>query len=222
MKLSCVLFDLDGTLADTAPDLINSLNRVLQKHQLTPVNPAEIKPYISYGAAAMVKQCLKGLFSDHQQTTIVNAMLEDYQHNIAQHTRLFSGMAELLKILENQGIKWGVVTNKRKRFTTPLMDALKLTSRAACIVSGDTTANSKPHPEPMLTACEQAKVEPCQCLYIGDSAHDIEAGKKAGMKTMAATYGYLKIDDDPLTWQADALINSPTEILPWINSALCH
>ena len=222
MKLSCVLFDLDGTLADTAPDLINSLNRVLQKQGLEPVEPAVIKPYISYGAAAMVKHSLSGLYSDEQHTNILNAMLEDYQENIVRHTRLFSGMAELLKTLENKGIKWGVVTNKRKRFTRPLMDALQLTSRAVCIISGDSTANSKPHPEPMLTACKQANVEPAQCLYIGDSAHDIEAGKKAGMKTMAAAYGYLKANDNPHTWQADALIHSPAEILPWIDSALCH
>ena len=222
MKLSCVLFDLDGTLADTAPDLINSLNRVLQIQGLEPVEPAVIKPYISFGAAAMVSHSLNERCSEEQQTNILNAMLEDYQENIVCRTRLFSGMAELLKMLEDKGIKWGVVTNKRKRFTNPLMDALKLTTRAACIISGDSTANSKPHPEPMLTACKQANVEPAQCLYIGDSAHDIEAGKKAGMKTMAAAYGYLKADDNPHTWQADVLIKSPTEILPWIDSALCH
>ena len=135
MKLSCVLFDLDGTLADTAPDLINSLNRVLQIQGLEPVEPAVIKPYISFGAAAMVKHSLNGLCSDQQQTNILNAMLEEYQENIARHTRLFLGIAELLKTLEDMGIKWGVVTNKRKRFTRPLMDALKLTSRAACIIS---------------------------------------------------------------------------------------
>ncbi len=221
MKLSCILFDLDGTLADTAPDLIDSLNRSLQKHDYNPVNVAEIKPYISLGAAAMVEHSLNNNCSERQKSSIVNAMLENYQQNNGQHTRLYTGMAELLKMLENKGIKWGVVTNKRKRFTIPLMKALKLTSRAACIISGDTTANSKPHPEPMLTACKHADVDPGQCLYIGDAAHDIEAGKKAGMKTMVAAYGYLKADDNPLSWKADALINSPAEILPWINNAIC-
>jgi phosphoglycolate phosphatase len=169
-----------------------------------------------------VAHSLKEICSAEQQTNILNTMLEDYQKNILHHTRLFSGIAEVLNLLEDKGIKWGVVTNKRKRFTNPLMDALKLTSRAACIISGDSTPNSKPHPEPMLTACKQAGVEPTRCIYIGDSAHDIEAGKKVGMKTMAAAYGYLKFDDDPQTWHADALIHSPAEILPWINNALCH
>ena len=142
---------------------------------------------------------------------------------ILPNTRFFSKACQTrLPPLKQQGLKWGVVTNKRERFTNPLMDALKLTDRAACIISGDTTANPKPHIEPMLAACKQAEVKPRECVYIGDASHDITAGKNAQMKTLAALYGYLKPGDTPETWGADALIESPEQLATWITSALCH
>jgi len=147
-------------------------------------------------------------------------MLDLYQNNIAEHTVFFKGMSETLDAIEAQGLKWGVVTNKQERFTNPLMDALKLTGRAACIISGDTTANPKPHVEPMLLACKQAAVKPRECVYIGDASHDITAGKNARMKTLAALYGYLKPGDTPETWGADALIESPEHLATWIASVL--
>jgi phosphoglycolate phosphatase len=147
-------------------------------------------------------------------------MLTRYQNNIAEHTVFFSGMVETLAAIEAQGLKWGVVTNKRERFTNPLMAALKLTDRAACIVSGDTTANAKPHAEPMLAACKQANVNPQECVYIGDAKHDITAGKNAQMKTLAAVYGYINPGDAPETWGADALIESPEQISTWIASVM--
>lgn len=222
MQFTCILFDLDGTLLDTASDLISALNHALRQEGLSSVSAERIKPYISHGAAAMVRHSLNGTFNDEIQEKVLELMLNDYRSHISDHTKFFSGMGKILDTLENRGIKWGIVTNKRERFTFPLMDAFNLTSRAACIVCGDTTANSKPHPDPMLAACKQAGVNPHQCLYIGDSANDIKAGKSAGMKTMAAAYGYLKPDDDPDSWNADALIKSPDEILPWIDKKLCH
>ncbi len=222
MHVTCVLFDLDGTLLDTAPDLIPALNRSLRMEGLPSVTADRIKPYISHGAAAMVRASLNGTFNDETQRKVLDRMLNDYRTHIADHTTFFSGMATTLDRLESRGVKWGVVTNKRERFTFPLLDALNLTSRASCIVCGDTTENSKPHPDPMLEACKQAGVKPDQCLYVGDSANDIEAGKNAGMKTMTAAYGYLKPGDDPDVWGADALIQSPAEILLWIDKKLCH
>lgn len=216
MQFACILFDLDGTLLDTAPDLIRSLNRALSNQGLDPVAAVRIKPYISYGAAAMVRHCLQNTGDQALHTKILEFMLDDYQNNIAEHSFFFPGIEDLLILLERNGIKWGIVTNKLERFTNPLMDELKLSHRAACIVSGDTTANSKPHPEPMLEACRRAGVAPGECLYIGDSAHDIEAGKRAGMRTLAAVYGYLRPDDDPASWHADALISHPKEILSWL------
>ena len=221
-KLRCVLFDLDGTLADTAPDLIAALNRAVQKYGFLPVSIKQIKPLISYGAVAMIKQCTLDNNNEAIQAEILENMLDDYQSNVADQTKLFNGMDNILEVIESKGLKWGVVTNKRQRFTNPLMAALKLTDRAACIVSGDTTDNAKPHPEPLLTACKQADVKPEQCVYIGDAAHDIEAGKAAGMKTLAATYGYLKSEDIPEQWGADILINSPDEILPLLECTPCH
>jgi phosphoglycolate phosphatase len=212
-----VLFDLDGTLLDTAPDLLAALDRAMQQHGFPPVNKERIRPYISYGARAMVRESLKAAYNDAMHTRILQTMLDHYQAHIAERTRLFRGMDEVLDTLESRGIIWGVVTNKRKRFTDPLMDALKLARRAACIVSGDTANNSKPHPEPVLLACRQAGIDPSQCLYVGDSAHDIEAGKSAGMTTLIAMYGYLKPGDDVRDWGADGFINAPLEILPWLN-----
>ncbi|MGZ5011875.1 MAG: HAD family hydrolase [Methylobacter sp.] len=220
-KLSCVLFDLDGTLVDTAPDLISCLNRALSLHGFDAVAPEIIKPFISYGALAMINAS-QPLCDELVKAGILETMLELYQDNIAEHTVFFDGMAETLAAIEAQGLKWGVVTNKRERFTNPLMDALKLTERAACIVSGDTTANPKPHPEPMLLACKQADVNPQECVYIGDAQHDITAGKSVQMKTLAALYGYIKPGDTPETWGADALIESPDEISTWIASLPCR
>jgi len=221
-KLSCVLFDLDGTLVDTAPDLILCLNKALSSHGLATVTADTIKPFISFGAAAMIDESLNRSISEELRADILETMLDLYQNNIAEHTVFFSGMAGTLDSIEAQGLKWGVVTNKLERFTNPLMDALKLTDRASCIISGDTTANPKPHVEPMLAACKQAAVSPQECVYIGDAIHDITAGKNAKMKTLAALYGYLKPGDTPETWGADALIESPEQLATWITSALCH
>jgi phosphoglycolate phosphatase len=220
-KLSCVLFDLDGTLVDTAPDLISCLNRALTAHGFEAVAPEIVKPFISYGAASMINASRPSL-DEVSRADILATMLTLYQNNIAEYTVFFSGMADTLAAIEAQGLKWGVVTNKRERFTKPLMDALKLTERAACIVSGDTTANPKPHPEPMLLACKQADVDPQECVYIGDARHDITAGKNAQMKTLAALYGYIKPGDAPETWGADALIESPEQISTWIDALPCR
>ena len=220
-KLDCVLFDLDGTLVDTAPDLIACLNQALLAHGYAAVNDAEIKPCISLGALAMIKQAAADADSA-QQEQMLAFMLDCYQNNIAKHSRFFNGIRETLEAIEKLGLKWGVVTNKRERFTLPLMEALNLSARAACVISGDTTANSKPHPEPMLAACKQAAVRPENCVYIGDACHDIAAGKNANMKTLAAIYGYLKDGDQPENWGADALIEHPDQLQEWIQATLCH
>lgn len=218
--LSCVLFDLDGTLVDTAPDLIACLNKALAHHGFPQVPEAQVRPMISFGAEAMIKQSSAAdAHENHAQ--ILEAMLNIYENNIVEHGGFFSGMAETLLAIEARGLKWGIVTNKRERFTEPLTKALNLTERAACIISGDTTGNSKPHPEPMWEACRRAEVKPEQCVYIGDAPHDITAGKNANMKTLAAVYGYLTDADQPEQWGADALVDSPAQIKAWIESVLC-
>lgn len=220
-KLDCVLFDLDGTLVDTAPDLIACLNQALSAHQLPVVTDTAVKPCISLGALAMIKQATPNLAAADQEQ-LLSYMLDCYQNNIAEHSRFFQGISETLDNIEALGLKWGVVTNKRERFTQPLMDAFDLTKRAACIISGDSTANCKPHPEPMFAACKQANVIPENCVYIGDASHDITAGKNANMKTLAALYGYIRANDQPECWGADGLIEHPSQLQTWIQANLCH
>ncbi len=219
LQPSCILFDLDGTLVDTAPDLLACLDLALQQAEQNTVEDDALRPYISYGAAAMIERAIPACDATLKQR-ILQSMLKLYQQNIARYSQVFVGLETLLNLLDANNIKWGVVTNKRECFTHPLMAAFNLDSRAACIVSGDTTANSKPHPEPMLKACEIANVLPQDCIYIGDAEHDIQAGKNSGMKTVAALYGYLKPDDQPNLWGADVLVETPEHLKNWIQSQL--
>lgn len=218
--LKCVLFDLDGTLVDTAPDLIACLNQALAQHGFDSVPSVQVRPFISFGATAMIAHSsAAAAVASHE--AILETMLALYENNIVQHGGFFAGMADTLQFIENQGLKWGVITNKQERFTRPLMRVLNLTDRAACIISGDTTAHSKPHPEPMLEGCRRAQIAPEHCVFIGDALHDITAGKKVGMKTLAAVYGYLTAQDSPEQWGADDLVSSPTQIKNWIENAIC-
>ncbi len=215
-SLRCILFDLDGTLLDTAPDLIWALNTVLGDEGFEPINAAKIKPLISKGAVGMMQYSLGERSRDVNCSQMVDNMVDIYQQHIADNTQLFEGMETVLYALEQRGLKWGIVTNKRARFTEPLLQALNLFDRPGCIISGDTTNNSKPHPEPMLEACKRIKSKPAECIYIGDAERDIEAGIRAGMSTLAATYGYLADDDTPEAWGACGLLHTPTDILQWI------
>ncbi len=217
--LRTVLFDLDGTLADTAPDLAYALNCVLQQQGRDTLPFAQIRPVASHGGAALISLGF-GLGPGHHGYDALRAeLLRTYQDNLTRHTGLFPGMAELLATLEQRGMNWGVVTNKPAWLTDPLMDQLGLSTRAACIISGDTTPNRKPHPEPLLLACRQAGSTPQQCLYVGDAERDIEAGRRAGMHTAVALFGYLDAQDTPQRWGADTLIDHPLELLAWIDNA---
>ena len=213
MKIEAVLFDLDGTLADTAPDLGGALNRLLTEEGLAPLPLQQLRPYVSGGARGLI-QVGFGLFpTDVGYAALVPRFLEHYRHNLCNETTLFPGIEELLESLEERGIKWGVVTNKPQRFTLPLVEKLGLRQRAACIVSGDTSPRPKPHPAPLLLACATAQVAPEQAIYVGDDQRDIVAGKAAGMRTVTAAYGYLGVAEPFETWQADVIIHKPSEIL---------
>ena len=215
-SIKTVLFDLDGTLADTAPDLAYALNQTLEKNDRQTLPFEKIRPVVSHGGVALIKLGFS-IEPDHLEfETLRQQLLHVYINNIANKTTLFDGMHELLQELEQRNILWGVVTNKPSWLTDPLMDALHLSERAACIVSGDTLNERKPHPAPVLYACEQAGSQPYECLYVGDAQRDIEAGNRAGLKTLAALFGYIEENDDPTLWQADALINSPLEVLNWL------
>jgi 2-phosphoglycolate phosphatase len=211
-----VLFDLDGTLADTAPDLAYALNRVLEEQGCQPLPYETIRPVVSHGGIALVKL---GFGIDEQAPEfqlLRQRLLDIYRDNIARETRLFDGMATLLETLEQRGLNWGVVTNKPAWLTHPLLEALGIHHRAAAVVSGDTLPERKPHPAPMLLACEQAGSDAAHCLYVGDAERDIEAGRNAGMHTLIALFGYIGEQDRPAAWQADGMVEDALGILDWL------
>ena len=215
-KIKTVLFDLDGTLADTAPDLAGALNHVLKAHNYAPLPYETIRPFVSHGGIALTTL---GFGKDHPEfDNLYKELLAHYENNIANETILFEGMNELLLELEAKGMSWGVVTNKPAWLTEPLMQALNLSSRAATIVSGDTLEQRKPHPAPILHACNQAGSEALECIYIGDAERDIEAGNAAGMPSIIALFGYIAESDKPNEWNAHASINHPQEILSIIDA----
>ncbi len=215
-QVKAVLFDLDGTLADTAPDLAQTLNSLLLEHNKKPLPFQAIRPHVSHGALALLKLG----FPEYDDSTLLDKFrdkfLAHYSKNLTTHTRLFPGIAELLEQLETADIPWGVVTNKPAFLTNPLMEELYLHQRAKTIISGDTTANKKPHPEPIKLACQRIDVNPEQAIYIGDAERDIQAGNAAGLITLAALFGYINDDDKPEQWGANALINHPAEVTPWL------
>jgi phosphoglycolate phosphatase len=216
LSFSAILFDLDGTLADTAPDLAFALNTLLKEQGKKPLSYKEIRPVASNGSAGLLKLAFQITPDDMKYRHLQQRFLEIYRENIARSTTLFEGMPEVLAQLEDKQISWGIVTNKPAFLTDPLVEKLKLTSRAACVVSGDSTAHSKPHPAPMLLASRLIHHPAHNCLYIGDAKRDIEAGKNAQMQTVIARYGYLTSKDKPDNWQANAIIDHPSEILQWL------
>jgi 2-phosphoglycolate phosphatase len=217
-KIKTVLFDLDGTLADTAPDLANALNHVLKIHNREPLPFEKIRPVVSHGGIALTTLGF-GFGKEHPEFDVFyKELLEHYLDNIANETTLFPGMDDLLFQLEEKNINWGVVTNKPGWLTEPLLDALNLSSRAVTIVSGDTLKQRKPHPAPLLYACEQAGSKADECIYIGDAERDIEAANRANIISIVALFGYIDKSDNPENWGANSLIHSPQEIIPLIQS----
>lgn len=217
-----IFFDLDGTLIDTAPDLTAALNHSLALHtNRPPISIDEIKAFVSDGASGMINHVFSKDGGNHVLDTalldqIRKDMLKYYADHIADKSRLFPGIAELLNRLDERHISWGIITNKPERFALPLMEKLQLHQRAACIVCGDTATHSKPHPAPLFYAFEKLSCQPDQALFIGDAKNDIAAGKNAHTTTLLAAYGYLPADHSHSTWGADGTIEHPQEILPWI------
>ncbi len=215
-SISAVLFDLDGTLVDTAPDIAFALNALLQEQDKFTLPYDKIRANVSHGSQALLALAFD-ISPDHTDYPILQQRLYQlYQYNIARNTCLFAGMEAVLSTLEQRSIPWGVITNKPALLTELLLAKLNLLDRAVCVVSGDTTAFCKPHPAPMIHACNLIKKKPEQCVYIGDTASDMKAGKGVNMQTVAALYGYLSEDDHPQNWQADATISAPKDILQWI------
>ena len=215
--ITTVLFDLDGTLADTAPDLARALNTLLEEEGRAPLALERIRPVVSHGSPALLKLGFGLMPQDAAYAALRERLLAHYARDLCRATRLFPGVAELLAELRRRGMAWGIVTNKPAFLTDPLVQLLALAHPPACVVSGDTTANKKPHPEPLLHACRLAAGMPEECLYVGDARRDVEAGKRAGMHTLVALYGYIDENEAPHTWGADAMIEKPLDLLDWLD-----
>ena len=216
--IEAVLFDLDGTLADTAPDLGYALNHMRAARGLPPLPLSATRPVTSLGARGLLNAGF-GITPEHPEYAgMRKEFLELYERNICRETRLFPGMQEVLRALESGDICWGVVTNKAEYLARPLLKELLPASRCACIVGGDTTPHTKPHPAPLLAACATIRREAGACLYVGDDLRDIVAGRAAGMKVAAARWGYLN-GGDPVSWDPDWLLDQPPDLMRVLNAA---
>ncbi len=214
MRLRAVLFDMDGTLLDTAPDFIAVAQAMRLARGLDRVPDQQIRDVVSGGARAMVL----GAFDVDPLSEAFEALrlefLDRYQRHCAIESQLYDGMAELLAEIERTNLVWGVVTNKPLRFAEPIMHQLGLASRSAILICPDHVSKSKPDPEPMLLACNQLDLDPSTVLFVGDDLRDVESGRAAGSRTAAVRYGYIHPDDDPETWGADVVVNHPLELRP--------
>jgi N-acetyl-D-muramate 6-phosphate phosphatase len=208
-----VLFDLDGTLADTAPDLGYALNQQRLARGMTELPIEAVRSQASSGARGLLKIGFGIEPGQSGYETLRDEFLDIYEENLARNSRLFPGVSTLLEQIERRGLRWGIVTNKSERFTFPLLRALALIERAACIICGDTTPNPKPHPAPLLAAARKLGIPAPQCIYVGDDVRDVQAGHAAGMPVVVARYGYLGNETPPEQWGADGFVDSPVDLL---------
>ena len=217
--VKAVLFDLDGTLVDSAPELGAAADKMRTDRGLPSLPIDRYRPMAGAGARGMLGVAFDVRPDSPDFIPLRDEFLQNYEDRMLLNTHAFDGVAELVEALHAQGLHWGVVTNKSMRFTDPLTRAMSLFATARAVVSGDTTPFSKPHPEPLLEAARRLGVVPADCVYVGDDERDIVAGRAAGMRTVAATYGYMGAQADATLWEADAAITSPLELLHWLNEA---
>ncbi len=213
MSRYAVLFDLDGTLVDTAPDLCAVLTSLLNRHARPPLPYAVARNEVSNGAIGMIRAAFTEAESEEEIERLRLDFLEIYLESLCINSKLFRGLNDILLELEELQYPWGIVTNKPHAMTEPLLGALGLDSRPACVISGDRLPVRKPDPAPLRLAAQEIGFDPAQCVYVGDAQRDIEAGRAAGMATIAATYGYIRQDVDPFDWGADSMIRHPGELL---------
>lgn len=209
LKWQGILFDLDGTLVDTAPDFIVVLNAMRRDRGLDPLPDAKIRAVVSNGARALVTLGFALIPGDTGFDELNAELRERYAGHLAVYSILFPGMASLLNTIEAHGVPWGVVTNKPSIYTMPLLRALNLADRATSVVCADQVTHTKPHPEPMFRACAEMRIEPAQAVYVGDHDRDIAAGRNAGMATIVAAWGYLDAHENPADWRPDFIAASP-------------
>jgi 2-phosphoglycolate phosphatase len=222
LRVRAVLLDLDGTLMDTAPDLVGALNTLRMENGLGPLPAGHLQSVVSHGSAAMVRRGFDLQPAHPDFETLRQRFLSLYRARVSRATRPFDGMEDLLTRLEDSGVPWGVVTNKPGWLTEPLLEDLGYAARAACVVSGDTLPCRKPDPAPIRLACERLRLPPQECMLIGDAQRDVEAGRRAGVVTLVALFGYIGAEDRVGTWGADGLIGHPLEALRWLDPALAQ
>jgi 2-phosphoglycolate phosphatase len=214
--LSAVLFDLDGTLLDTAPDLGHALNQVLVRHGMKPVTLEKVRQVASSGSPGLIKLGFGIETIDPDYQHLRQQFIDEYMQHLAVSTTLFPGMAEALTCIENIGLRWGIVTNKSYELSKALINMLGLSARCSVLVGGDTTSTPKPHPAPLQYACQQLNCLPNECVYVGDAPQDIQAAINCQMPSIAALYGYLPEDAKPEHWGAEYYIDKPTDLMTWL------
>jgi phosphoglycolate phosphatase len=210
--VSSVLFDLDGTLADTAPDLAYALNQLRLMRGMPELSISDLRIHASSGARGLLHRGFGIRPEDAGYVEMRDEFLDIYERNLSRSSALFPGISPLLDDIEDNGLSWGIVTNKAERFTFPLLRALRLMDRAACVICGDTTSYAKPHPAPMIEALSRMGVVAGNCVYVGDDERDVQAGQAAGMRVVVVRYGYLGNGRPPEEWGADGFVDSPAEL----------
>lgn len=219
MTRPVVLFDLDGTLVDSAPDLAGAANDLRAAHDLPPLPYSALRPMVGSGARGMVGLAFGVAPGDPRFEPLKDAFLARYAERLLLETRVFDAVHPVLDALDGAGLTWGIVTNKAMRFAAPVVDGLGLARRARVLIAGDSTPHAKPHPEPLLEAARRLGVEPGACAYVGDDHRDIVAGRAAGMASLAAAWGYLGQGEPVLAWGADHVLSSPAALLQWLELA---
>ena len=214
-----LLFDLDGTLVDSAPDLAGAANDLRAAHGLPALPQAQLRPMVGAGARGMVGIAFGVAPGEASFDALKDAFLARYAQRLLHSTRVFDAVQPVLDALDAAGLPWGIVTNKAMRFTAPLVDGLGLAQRARVVIAGDTTPHAKPHPAPLLEAARRVGVSPGRCAYIGDDHRDMQAGRAAGMATLAAAWGYLGQGEPIEAWGADHVLATPDQLLQWLELA---
>ena len=211
-----VLFDLDGTLADTAPDMTDALNELLARHGRDTLEYERVRKHTSRGGIALIELGYDRPLDEHTIMRLRDEFLQIYARMLCIKTRLFPGIPALLDWLDQAGLPWGIVTNKPGRLTEPLIRELDLANRTGCTISGDSLPERKPSPEPLARAAQLLGVGRNECVYVGDDPRDIQAGQAASMKTAVAAYGYIQDSQDPRTWGADVILENALELKDWL------
>lgn len=216
---AAVLFDLDGTLVDSAPDLAGATNELRVAQGLEPLPFGQLRPVVGSGARGLLAVALGVAPGDPRFDALRDDLLGRYEQRLLRETRVFEQMDPVLRRLDERGVPWGIVTNKVARFAVPVVTGLQLRERCAVLISGDTLPYTKPHPAPLLAAAQTLGLPAARCVYVGDDRRDVLAGRAAGMPTLAAAWGYLGNDESPHAWSSDAVLDAPAELLHWLGLA---